>query len=49
MIRKLKQEQILNNHTDWEILAEIVNEKFNLKRSPKQYRERYINYVKFDK
>lgn len=46
-LRELKEEQNLRNEVSWEFISKKLAELFPSAKTPKQCRERYINYLKF--
>ena len=48
MLRQLKENQNLLKITNWQIIAEAINQKFGKQKTSKQCRLRYINHSRFD-
>lgn len=48
MLRGLKAKQIEDGETNWEDIASEMNSVLFTKKTAKQCRERYVNYIKFE-
>ena len=49
LLIQLKEQQTAADKKNWKIIANVINQKFLTKKTPKQCRERYINNLKFRK
>lgn len=47
-IKALNIKQRQNNYMSWEEIADAVSQKFNVNKTAKQCRDRFVNYLKFD-